>query len=298
MVPRSEMLLDAKLVLRDGLFEVNPSVSIDPKGYVTNWRDNLLPGLLSPELEKDFRGGKGNELDGKFRAAHSSAALAANAFGPFRTNTSKFPVPGLGSLELVEFEKTMPTGLAGRTPPHLDALAEVDGKPVGIESKCLEYLSRTVAKFSEQYRELENCRATSWFAEMERLRANPTDYDYLDAAQLIKHGFGMTNVIAGRAVLLYIFWEPLDAAYHERFKLHRDEIKRFGANVAGDAIKFKAISYPELWKLWSTAADSTLQAHGQLLARRYGGSLGSYEGYTRVNGRKTDAGFHGEVLIP
>lgn len=275
------MLLDAKLALRDGLNKVNPAVSIDPKGYVTDWRDNLLPGSLSPELEQDFRRGKGNELDGKFRAAHSSAALAANAFGPFRTNQSTFTVPGVGDLRLLQFEKSMPTGLAGRTPPHLDALAEVDGKPVGIESKCLEYFSRTVAEFSEQYRELENCRATSWFAEMERLRANPKDYAYLDAAQLIKHAFGMTNVIAGRAILLYIFWEPLDAAYHEMFRLHRAEIERFGANVAGDAIKFKAISYPELWTLWSAAADPTLRSHGQLLARRYGGNLGSHEGYIR-----------------
>jgi hypothetical protein len=57
---------------------------------------------------------------------------------------------------------------------------------VAIESKCLEYFTPKEAKFAPAYQTLDNCQATPWFAEMERLRGCPKDYEALDAAQLIK----------------------------------------------------------------------------------------------------------------
>lgn len=120
---RSEMILDAKLVMQDGLARINAAAEIDARGYVTDWHSNLLPGIDPGLIEGDFRAGKGSELDNKFQAAHSSAALAVNVFGPFRDRRDTFPVPGLGDLKLEKFERTFTTGLVGRIPPHLKVAA-------------------------------------------------------------------------------------------------------------------------------------------------------------------------------
>jgi hypothetical protein len=119
---QSEMLLDAKLILRDGLAKTNPTAEIDAKGYVKDWRSNLLPEIDASLIEADLRVGKGNELDRKFLAAHSSCALAVNVFGPFRAGLGTFPMPGLGNLRLQQYERTFFAGVRG-TPPHLDASA-------------------------------------------------------------------------------------------------------------------------------------------------------------------------------
>jgi hypothetical protein len=51
------------------------------------------------------------------------------------------------------------------------------------------------------------------------------------------------------------------------------------------------MSYPELWADWAQSPVIALRNHSERLSIRYGGSLGSYEGYSRINGRKSDAGF-------
>lgn len=288
---RSEMILDAKLVIRDGLARTNPAADIDARGYVADWHSNLLAGIDAKLIEHDFRAGKGSELDSKFQAAHSSAALAVNVFGRFRDGQERFPVPGLGELTLQKFERTFSTGLVGRIPPHLDASATGPHGVVAIESKCLEYFTPKEAKFAPAYQTLGNCRDTPWFVEMERLRDCPKDYEALDAAQLIKHAFGLINSAGPRSTLLYLYWEPSDAADHQLFRQHRGEIERFAERVAGGGPDFRAMSYPELWMAWSKGDSAKLRDHAEYLAIRYGGSLGSYEGYSRVNGRKTDAGF-------
>jgi hypothetical protein len=126
---------------------------------------------------------------------------------------------------------------------------------------------------------------------MERLLDSPKDYEAFDAAQLIKHAFGLINSAGAGATLLYIFWEPSDADRHQLFRQHRSEIARFAAHVAGGGPDFRAMSYPELWKAWAQGGSAKLRDHAERLAIRYCGSLGSYEGYNRVDGRKTDAGF-------
>ncbi len=64
--------------------KVSPSVRYNKNGYAPRWEDNLINGLPLAEIERDFMKGAGRELDGKLRAAHSSAALVVNAFGPSR----------------------------------------------------------------------------------------------------------------------------------------------------------------------------------------------------------------------
>lgn len=272
---RSEMLFDAKLIMRDGLAKTNPAVEIDAKGYVADWHSNLLPGIDAALIERDLSAGKGSELRSKFLAAHSSSALAVNVFGPFRSGVDAFPVPGLGNLKFLQFEKTFSAGVPGRTPPHLDASAIGPGGIVAIESKCLEYLTPKAAKFAPAYDDLDNCRATPWFAEMQRLRERPADYEALDAAQLIKHAFGLITSAGPRSTLLYLYWEPSDADRHRLCRQHREEIEKFAGRVAGGGPAFCAMSYPDLWAAWSETQLAKLRDHAQRLFLRYGGALGS-----------------------
>ena len=138
---------------------------------------------------------------------------------------------------------------------------------------------------------LDACRETGWYAEMERLRSRADEYRLLDAAQLIKHAFGLIHAGGSAPTLVYLFWEPDDAAQHAVFAEHRAEIAKFGDRVAGCRVKFVAMSYPALWAAWSASTVPRLRQHAGSLSTRYGGALGSYEGYSRVAGRKTDAGF-------
>lgn len=293
---RSEMILDAKLIMRDGLLRVNPTALVDERGYVQDWRSNLLPGIDSDLIEPDFRSGKGSELDNKFRAAHSSAALAVNAFGPFRDGVTSFPLPHVGELNLEQFERTYPTGVPAGIPPHLDAAARGAQGVVAIESKCLEYFTPKAAAFRPAYQLLEQFRATPWFDEMERLLTAPQAYQTLDAAQLVKHAFGLMNSAGKGATLIYLFWEPDDAGRHPLFAQHRQEIAALEARTRDGSVSFVALSYAELWEAWIRCGSVQLQEHAARLRLRYSGRLGSYEGYTRVNGRKTDEGFFGDSL--
>ena len=79
-----------------------PSFRDDYPSYTRTPSQNLFPGL-SDEILDDFAGGDGGELEGdppKFCAAHSSSALAANAFGPFRFSKERV-LAGAGWCTLV-----------------------------------------------------------------------------------------------------------------------------------------------------------------------------------------------------
>ncbi|MBA3510458.1 hypothetical protein [Sphingomonas sp.] len=292
---RSEMILDAKWIMHDGFLRTNANGELDSKGYATSWENNLLREIDPRRVEVDLRGKGGSELEGKFRAAHSSAALAVNAFGYFIDATERLPIPGFAELQFDGFEKLFPTGV-GRKPPHLDALAHNDETVVAIESKCLEYFTPKTAKFARDYFEkiVDERRNGPWFAEMVRLSEQPCTYTCLDAAQLIKHAFGLALTVPTAVTLLYVFWEPDDAHYHSMFADHRAEIADFASRVAGGRPAFQALSHQELWAHWATLGSASLQAHVDRLQLRYGGILNSYEGYSRVNGRKTDEGFWGD----
>jgi len=55
--------------------------AVSDKGYVSCLENNLLPSIkLSADVYREFEGGSGNQLKEKFKALHSSSALAVNAF--------------------------------------------------------------------------------------------------------------------------------------------------------------------------------------------------------------------------
>ncbi len=238
--------------LRNALVHVHSAAVVDDLGYVADWRDNLLPAVAPRDFEADLSQGSGDEHSTKFRAAHSSSALAVNAFAPFRRSLPDLAVGPHCGFTTMDFERKCPSGLRG-TPPNIDLVLESPEHVLAIESKCLEYLTPQVADFSLSYfdRILDGRRDSAWFLEMVRLRDAPKAYRCLDAAQLIKHAFGLARCFPDRPVtLLYLWWEPLNADADPIFDRHRGEVAAFADRVAGSTPAFEGMSYTSLWKQW------------------------------------------------
>jgi hypothetical protein len=264
----------ARLSLADAFDRSTTGKVLDKRGYVSRPEENLLPGISMEDVVADLRAGSGNELAGKFCAVHSSSALAVNAFAPFRRHAAKvpFPIDELSVRGTIGFERQCPTGLARATPPNLDVMIEGPSEVIGIESKLTEHLNRHRARFSPRYAEVQDVewRDTAYFSEMERLRSDPNIYQWLDAAQLIKHAYGLMHTFPQRTTrLLYMYWEPSNAADHERLVEHRSEVEHFAIRVAGSGPKFRAMSYGNLWDHWSLAESSWLTSHVANLRSRY-----------------------------
>jgi len=162
---------------------------------------------------------------------------------------------------------------ARRHPPNLDLVAENDSAVVGVESKCTEFLCKHVAKFRPAYADgiRDERRSGPWFAEMVRLTSDPTGYVWLDAAQLVKHAFGLARTFRGRrTILLYLFWEPTNASNFSVFEQHRREAKDFTGRVLGGFPEFKSMNYRELWNdSASGQPPDWLRTHLQKIRARY-----------------------------
>ena len=257
--------------LREAFFHTRPAIELDDRGYVPHFSDNLLPSVRPDDFEADLRSGDGNELGSKFRAVHSSSALAVNVFGPFRTRVSKLMLPGSGPFTKLEFERKCPNGVSSRS-PNLDLLLEGPEGIVGIESKLTEPLSRHRADFSPKYYDKirDERRSSVWFREMCRLEENPHLYSWLDAAQLIKHAFGLIRTFPDQTVkLLYLFWEPRNSEDYPLFAEHRHEITVFSESVRDSSLAFQVMSYHELWCCWCEMAPSWISAHIENIKARY-----------------------------
>ena len=61
----------------------------DDKGYTSLPRENLVPDIDWGPIQIDLQRGDGGELRQKFNAVHSSAALAVNSFGPFKSHPER-----------------------------------------------------------------------------------------------------------------------------------------------------------------------------------------------------------------
>lgn len=251
---------------------------MDANNYVSRPDLNLIEGVLLQDVEADLLQGNGNELAGKFRAAHSSTALAVNTFARFKREPSSLSLFGLNGYTGLQFERKCPHWDGALSPPNLDVVIEGADRVVAIESKCTEPFSPKVADFSATYdtRINDRRREGTWFRQMKLLIESPKAYRSLDAAQLVKHAFGLAHTFKDRrTTLLYLYWEPQDASNFDFFAEHRAEIDRFSRDVDGDEIGFQAMSYPDLWSEWSRlGTPDWMRSHVHRLSERYSVSIG------------------------
>lgn len=271
-ISQSPVRSRALVALRNALVRQRPDALIDDNGYAADFRGNLLPMVLPEDFEADLSAGDGNELQTKFRAAHSSSALAVNCFAPFRRRIGDLAMPVGEAFDQLRFERKCPPGLRGGRSPNLDVLLSAPTGVVGIESKLTEHLVRHRAAFSPAYAEQirDGRRDHGYFREMIRLMSAPDSYVWLDAAQLIKHAFGLAHTFRDRpTTLLYLFWEPQNPDACPEFAAHRAETAAFAERVAGAGPSFVAMSYPELWGSWAQTGPDWLTTHLAELRARY-----------------------------
>lgn len=188
---------------------------------------------------------------------------------PFRKNGPIPSVAGANGLTLLRFEKRLPHGLRSE-PPNLDVVIRGSDVLVAIESKCTEYLRGKRGEFKPAYDPLVEKMEAGWRAVFQIIREQPDHFGGLDAAQLVKHYLGIRHsATEHRKVLLYLFWEPLNAHSLPAFKDHRRRIAEFSEMVQGSEVKFQNQSYPELWRSWSSGASSVVSEHLRQLEKRY-----------------------------
>ena len=253
--------------LKEALVGVSGRDALGPDGYTATLKANLLYPM-SPKTQADFAAGARRELDRSMRAPHSSSALAANTFERWRAHPQHLELAGVRSFQMIAFEKKYPTGLRG-TPPHLDLVAEATEAVVAVESKCLEYLKPKTPYFAPSYQTLADEYGTrSWFCYVAEGEMSSL---HLNVAQLVKHWLGLCRAHPDRRVtLLYVYWEPENWQQVPECRRHRCEIRDFADRVAGDAVRFAALSYPDLWAHWEQrSATPWVTAHVTCLRQRY-----------------------------
>ncbi len=247
--------MDAGKSIRDAQQAWAKSHGLSPKqrGYVADVEANLWKPLSACARSAFERGG-GSELTSKLRALHSSSALVANLFD-YWTDRDKAPLlAALGvdadGAESLDFEARFPTGLGG-TPPHLDvAIGLGSGLVIAVESKFTEHLTRSTegkSKFASSYfrssdglwtqRGLPQCQTLA-----EDLHRSRCRFEFLDPGQLLKHALGLATQLVDRFRLHYLYYDHPG----EESKAHRSEVERF-ASLVGDEIRFKAVTYQEVF---------------------------------------------------
>jgi len=261
ILPRVKTALHAR-------FATLCSCSTDARGYTSCPQDNLLPDIDWAAVEGDLRRGDGHELEGKFCAVHSSAALAVNCFAPFKTRPADLGLCGEEGAVSVEFEKQLRIFRGGRA-PNLDVWIDRGSKAVAVESKLLECLTPKRPSFSKTYERLAHETEACWWEVYEQARESTAQH--LDCAQLIKHYFGLSayrKKHPGQALsLLYLFWEPLNWMDVAECKLHRENVAAFARAVSPSRVTFQWVTYSQLWEEWS--AVPALTRHAQRLKERY-----------------------------
>lgn len=243
---------------------------------------NLLPGVPTQRVRARLEAADGKELaTGKFNSPESSSALAVDCFGWFLDRPERLPtLPSifpLSSWNRVEIEYQARFPWSGGRHPWLDAAAFTSDVLVGIESKRFEpFRDRKIASLSDAYdRPVWGDNMGRYETVRDALREGALTYRHLDAAQLVKHAFGLVTEAARhqlKPALFYIFLEPTErsgkAIPPSDLKRHRDEVSDFASRVAGDEVDFAAASYSDWLKTWPEI-DAELHAHASALKQRY-----------------------------
>jgi len=223
-------------------------------------RDNLFVSM-NTDTAVEFGDGAGSELGtsdvpGSMASLRSSSALAVNVFDPWRG----FNVAPLSSLFVADrfanrlrFEVQYPTGLRG-IPPHLDVVIDKEGNtPLAIESKFTEVYSSAHNEFRDSY--FEKPGFWDGFGHVRELASAVADgsvqFEYLGAAQLIKHALGLKKAHGSMGFrLLYLWYEwPSEIA-----DAHSAEIGHFAEIVQQD-LEFSAMTYQELFQRLETVGE-------------------------------------------
>lgn len=242
----------------------------------------FLRGIPAGHVLNRLATAGGKEIEsGKLSSPESSAALAVNCFGWFIERPELLPpLSGLeaaGVPELVDVEFCARFPWSGGRHPWLDAVVQTPTTLIGVESKRFEpFRDVKSVNLSDAYDRPVWGRDMKGYERMrDRLRSGEERFTHLDAAQLVKHAFGL--VTEGRRrnrapVLFYLFAEPAARNGHpiaqDDLMRHRNEIARFAGATAGDEVTFHFASYREWLGTWR-GLDNNIAAHGQAIIEMF-----------------------------
>jgi hypothetical protein len=244
--------------------------------YVMSLADNLRQELSSG-AQKDFERGTGAELRDRgirpprMQALRSSSALTANVFDYWRSRDARPLQRAFGlrdRITRVSFEEHFPTGLRG-APPNVDVVLTLEGHQyIAIESKFTEWLTPRERMIDPKYfahdtelwagAKLPRCQAlASAFRD-------DTPFRFLDAPQLLKHALGIGRTKRGSHELWYLYfdWKCPEG------EVHAKELARF-ATLVGSEIRFRAMTYQQLFKRLAQTVTSRDVAYMDYLNARY-----------------------------
>lgn len=238
----------------------------------------FLPGVPAAHVLAQLAKAGGKEIEsGKLSSRESSAALAVNCFGWFTERPRQLPsLPGLenaGVAEWVEVEFCARFPWAGGRHPWLDAVVQTETTFIGIESKRFEpFRDVKIVRLSKAYDQPKWGDNMKGYERMrDGLRSGSETFVHLDAAQLVKHAFGLVTEGGRRKrnpVLFYLFAEPAVRNGHpitsDDLAQHRHEIARFAEFVAGDEVAFHSASYREWLGRWRQL-DRDIAAHADAI---------------------------------
>ena len=243
---------------------------------------DFLPGVPVDAVLAALGRSPGSELaSGKFDSPESSAALAVNAFGWFLDRPRSLPpLPGvpMGPPETVEIEAELRFPWTGGRHPWLDAAITPSTTLVGVESKRFEpFRPGKTTQFSEAYGSREWGQGMASFTAMRQaLTEGRQTYRCLDAAQLVKHAYGLKTQGLKRAkgaVLVYLHAAPATWANGkpvspDAIARHQAEIADFARAVKGDDVSFVALRWADLLADWAKVPG--LADHAAAIRARFG----------------------------
>jgi hypothetical protein len=253
------------LALAEALRQERDGDLLFVNGRVRRVSDLLIDGVRHEQLP--------DSIDRtRLRVPHSAAALTINNFLPWQRAPDQLPLAGWTGFDAVQFEVRCPTGLRG-TPPHLDLLALRGEIAVAVIVRCIEYLSRRKTAVAPSYDRL--LAATPglelWRHQLDRLRTEPQHYRHVDPGALIKFALALGRTFPDRpTILLYLYWEPLNAERFEEFCRHREETAELAHAMRGARVSFEPLSFDAMWREWAArGAPSWLADHVDQLRARY-----------------------------
>jgi hypothetical protein len=234
------------------------------KDYTKNLKDNLFQ-KLNDGTKRELEHGDGGELStekgepAKIQALHSSSALGINVFDYWRTKTDLSIITSACGLSSggrkltgeILFEQKYPVDDRFRISPNIDVVIIPETstyKAYAIECKFTEaYSSRRHGGLDDKYFEKKENWTNLSATKKLGLDISPKDkhFEYLHAAQLIKHILGL-NRAYGHAHyhLLYLWYD----AFGEAGFIHRREVNKFSKIVRSDGVIFHDTTYQELIK--------------------------------------------------
>ena len=266
-----------------GVELIGSKVDRGRKLYTTDLDSNLFEPL-SESTRNDFLGGDGGELSGypaKMQALHSSSALGVNIFQHWESIQDVSAIAQYCGFcnkttaisREISFEVKYSIDDRFQYGPNIDVVikneSSVRYKVFAVECKFTEaYGGRGHSGMKEKYLELSEIWKN--FPRLKELakEISPNDsrFEFLHAAQLIKHVLSLSGAYGKNGFrLLYLWYDALGRDGGQ----HRKEIEEFLEIAKSDGVKVHALSYQELITRIAEGGRDSHQEYVEYITSRY-----------------------------